>query len=99
MIKTIEAELMFYDKKNDETVINRKYQSGFIVDFFIREDMFNMGQINFNEKDIVNAGEEDVKATITFLHWEYIADYVFIGKRFFFGQPSFPYGEGIILKI
>ena len=95
----VEASLSFFLNKKTNEPFNRIYNNGLIVDFTIRSDMFNCGRIEFTEKQTVVSGDSDVKATITFLYEELVLPFLKEGHTFTFGEPSNPYGKGIVTKI
>jgi len=95
----VETTLSFFINKKTNEPFNRTYCNGLIVDFSIRSDMLNCGKIEFIEKQTVFPGDSDVKATITFLYEELVLPFLEEGHTFTFGEPSNPYGKGIITKI
>jgi len=79
--------------------IERTYKSGMIVDFQIREDMYNSGKIDFLNKEYVKSGEINVSAQIIFAYKDLILPYIRKDVYYIFGEPSFAYGRCKILEV
>jgi hypothetical protein len=90
----IEASLLFLD--NDK---KKFYTTGLIVDFSIREDMFNSGKIQFVDRQTVFPGEQNVLAIIIFAYGHLVFPYIKKGGVYVFGEPSCPYGKCEVNRI
>jgi hypothetical protein len=90
----IEANLSFLDanKKN-------VYTTGLIVDFSIREDMFNSGKIHFLNKQTALSGEQNVQAIIIFAYGSLILPFIKKGCIYVFGEPLCQYGKCEVIEI
>jgi hypothetical protein len=88
-----------------ESVVNlfentdRTYKTGMIVDFRIREDMFNSGKIEFLNKEYVKSGEMNVSVRITFAYKDLVLPFIQKDMYYAFGESSYPYGECKILYV
>jgi len=61
--------------------------------------MFNSGKIEFIDKKVIFPGESKIQAKIIFAYGELVYPFLKEGVKYIFGEPSFPYGECIVIKI
>jgi hypothetical protein len=98
-MNNIKAKISFYSLPSDPQYNKRVFKTGMIVDFKVREDMFNAGKIYFLDRSEAKPGDSDIPVEIQFLHLKYLKDYIYDGESFTFGQVSIPYGKGIFIDL
>jgi len=76
----------------------RIYKTGMVVDFCIRDDMFNSGKIEFLGKEYVKSCETNIPAQITFAYKELVFPFIEKDTYYTFGEPSFIYGRFKVLE-
>jgi hypothetical protein len=77
----------------------RIYKTGMIVDFRLREDMFNSGKIEFLNKQFAKSGEINIVSQITFAYKDLVLPYIQKDVYYIFGEPSVVYGKCKIVDI
>ena len=77
----------------------RIFKTGMIVDFRIREDMFNSGKIDFLNEEYAKSGDINIYAQITFAYKDLVQHFLQKDVYYFFGEPSLVYGKCKILDV
>ncbi len=74
------------------------FQNGYRPVFNFIEEMKTSGKIELIHKEKFYPGEEG-EVIITYINRQYLGEDFGIGKRFFFGEGRYLFGEGIVVEI